>query len=102
MLSNDVLLRLFYPALGIVTVLYLTLSVITEVKQLQSLSGFVFFTLLMYLTSRHPNKVNNKERMRGRGGEGEAWSLPFELRNLLKLFQLLIAFAAEALVVGHL
>jgi len=47
----------FYPAVIIGMVVYLALDVIQEVKQLQSLIGFVTFVILMYVTSKHPDKV---------------------------------------------
>lgn len=48
----------FYPAIFIIIILYLTLDVIREIKQIQSLSGMVIFFLIMYITSKYPDKVN--------------------------------------------
>ena len=49
--------RIFYPGFMIGIVLYLTLDVIQEMKQIQSVVGFVFFILFVYLSSVNPNKV---------------------------------------------
>jgi pyrimidine nucleoside transport protein len=46
-----------YPALIIATILYLGLEVVREVRQLQSLTGIVVFIVIMYLTSKYPDKI---------------------------------------------
>ena len=55
----SILFRFLYPGLIIALCLYLTLDVIKEAKQLQSLSGIICFIAFTYCTSKYPDKVNN-------------------------------------------
>ncbi|ELU12189.1 hypothetical protein CAPTEDRAFT_123339 [Capitella teleta] len=45
------------PGILIAFIVYMSLSVIKEARQLQSLSGIVFFFFLEHITSKHPDKV---------------------------------------------
>jgi len=46
-----------YPIIIIAIIVYLALDVVTELRQLQPLIGFVIFILTMFITSKHPDKV---------------------------------------------
>jgi hypothetical protein len=49
--------RFVLPAILIAFVVYMSLYVIREARQLQALSGMIFFFVLEYITSMHPDRV---------------------------------------------
>ena len=55
--------RFFYPALLIGLIVYVTMFMVEEFRQLQSLSGIVVFVSITFITSSYPDKVGTKTHL---------------------------------------
>ena len=51
--------RIMLPAAMVGVIFYLAYDVVTNLRQLQSISGNVIFIFGLYITSKHPSRVKS-------------------------------------------
>ena len=56
--THSFFFRFVYPALIISVILYLSLAVVKDARQLQSISGLILFVFFSYISSKYPDRVS--------------------------------------------